>query len=224
MTVSHFAGAVVRPKCRAGTWQAGGMDRRRVLTAMAVSLPGLGLAAAGITHPHFLTVESAQKWWSLHVWLLPLFPLVPAALLVLIRGENSAVAWAARIAGFAFAVGYTALDAIDGIAAGLAVDVTNAPQDVITGRMFEIGDRLGRAGIWCLLISLALTCVALWPRHRWWTAPGAVVFAFGCRLFYLHHIFSPRGAWGMVAIAAGTALLASAPLHRPGHRAVADAN
>ncbi len=187
------------------------MDAKVIARAAAVSLPGIALAAAGATHPHFLTVESANEWWVLHVYLLPLFPLLPLALLVLIHGESSPLAWAARIAGFGFAVGYTALDAIDGIGAGLVVDASGAPQDVITGRMFEIGDRLGRAGIWCLLASLVLTAMVLSRRHGWWVLPGVLVFALGCRLFYLHHIFSPNGAWGMVAIAAGTALLALAP-------------
>lgn len=187
------------------------MNTRRAITAVAVAVPGLILAGAGLTHPHLLTVASARDWWSLHVWLLPVFPLLPIALLYLLRGDNRPVAWAARIAGYGFAVGYTALDAVDGIGAGLVVDATGAEQGVITGRMFEIGDRLGRAGIWSLAAAVVLTAVALWPRHRLWVLPGAVVFLAGLPLFYDHHIFSPRGVWAMLLLAGGTALLALAP-------------
>ncbi len=187
------------------------MDPRRAAIAAAVSVPGLILAGAGLSHPHLLTVESAHDWWTLHVALLPVFPLLAFALLFLLRGDRSPLAWAARVAGYGFAVGYTALDAIDGIGAGLVVEASGQPEDVITARIFEIGDRIGRAGIWSLVAAVLLTAVALWPRHRFWVLPGTVVFLAGCHLFYDHHIFTPDGAWGMVAIAAGTALLALAP-------------
>lgn len=191
------------------------MDTRRAATAALVALPGLALAAAGLTHPHLLTVASARDWWTLHVALLPVFPLLAGALLLLLRGDGSPLAWAARIAGYGFAVGYTALDAIDGIGAGLVVDAAGTPQDAITGRMFEIGDRLGRAGIWALVLAVALTAAALWPRRGVWVLPGVVLFVLGARLFYVHHIFTPDGAWGMVLIAAGTAALALAPERAP---------
>lgn len=191
------------------------MDTRRAATAAAVALPGLILAGAGLGHPHLLTVESARDWWTLHIWLLPVFPLLPIALLWLLRGDERPVAWAARIAGFGFAVGYTALDAVDGIGAGLVVDASGQVQPEITGQMFEIGDRLGQAGIWSLAATVVLTAAALWPRHRLWVLPGAVVFLAGLPLFYDHHIFSPRGVWAMILLAAGTALLALAPPAQP---------
>lgn len=191
------------------------MDSRRIAIAVAVSGPGLVLAAAGLSHPHLLTVDSAHDWWTLHVALLPAFPLLSFALLVLLRGDGSPLAWAARIAGYAFAVGYTALDAIDGIGAGLVVEASGQPQDAITGRIFEIGDRIGRAGIWGLVAAVLLTAAALWPKHGYWVIPGPIVFLMGCHLFYDHHIFTPDGAWGMVAIGLGTALLALAPRRRP---------
>jgi hypothetical protein len=180
--------------------------------AVLVALPGLILAAAGQTHPHLLTVDSAHEWWTLHVWLLPVFPLLPAALCVLLRGDRRAVAWAARVAGYAFAVGYSALDAIDGIAAGLVVDAKHEPDDVVTGRLFEIGDRIGKAGIWALVACALLTIAARWSRVGAWTlAPAAVVFTWGCLLFRDHHIFAPRGVEAMLALAAATALIALAP-------------
>ncbi|MGQ0626090.1 MAG: hypothetical protein ACT4PP_15760 [Sporichthyaceae bacterium] len=193
------------------------MDLRRLRLAAVVATPGIVLAAAGAAHPHLLTVDSARDWWRLHVPLLIVFPLLAGALALLLRGDNRVVAWAARIAGFGFAVGYTALDAIDGIAAGLVVETAAAPQDAITGRLFEIGDRLGRAGIWSLAAAVVLTAAALWRTRGPWVIAGVIPFLLGCALFYDHHIFAPDGVTGMLLIAAGSAMLALTPLrHRTG--------
>lgn len=187
------------------------MDLRRIRLAVVVAIPGLVLAAAGGTHPHLLTVESARDWWTLHVPLLLVFPLLAGAPALLLRGDNRPVAWAARVAGFGFAVGYTTLDAIDGIAAGLVVDTAGAPQDAITGRLFEIGDRIGRAGIWSLVAAVLLTAAALWRTRGPWVIAGVLPFLYGTKLFYDHHIFAPEGVSGMLLIAAGTAMLAITP-------------
>ncbi|MGQ0630907.1 MAG: hypothetical protein ACT4P1_07680 [Sporichthyaceae bacterium] len=191
------------------------MDLQRLRLAVVVAIPGLILAAVGGTHPHLLTVESARDWWTLHVPLLLVFPLLAGALALLLRGDNGVLAWAARIAGFGFAVGYTALDAIDGIAAGLVVETAGAPQDAITGRLFEIGDRIGRAGIWSLVAAALLTAAALWRTRGPWVIAGVIPFLYGTTLFYDHHIFAPDGVIGMLLIAAGTAMLALAPCRRP---------
>lgn len=185
---------------------------RRLGLAGVLALPALVLAGAGLTHPHLLTIDSAHEWWTLHVWLLPVFPLLAAALCVLLRGDAGPIAWAARLAGYAFAVTYSALDAIDGIAAGLVVDARHRPDDVVTGRLFEIGDRIGKAGIWALLGCALLTIAARWSRAGAWAlVPAGVLFTWGCLLFREHHIFAPRGVWAMLAVAAGTALTALAP-------------
>lgn len=187
------------------------MDPRRLPAALTLAVPGLLLAAAGLAHPHLLTVAHAREWWLLHIWLLPVFPLLAFPLVWLLRGDPRPVAWAARLAGFGFAVAYSALDAVAGIAAGLVVDVTGQGQPEITGRLFEIADRIGHAGIWALAAAVAFTAGALWPRYRMRVLPGTALFLAGLPWFYQHHIFTPRGAWAMVLLAAGTALLALAP-------------
>ena len=183
----------------------------RWLRALLLAAPALALAGFGLAHPHLLTEGSAHRWWTMHVLLLPLFPLVAGALLVLLRGDRSPVAWAARVAGYGFAVGYTALDVLAGIGAGLVVDTAHRPEDDVVGRLFQIGDRIGRAGVWALLVAGLLTAAARWPRHGPWVLPGTAVFTTGCAVFMENHIFAPRGVWAMVALAAGTALLSLAP-------------
>ncbi|MBA3742112.1 hypothetical protein [Sporichthya sp.] len=188
------------------------IDARTAAYAVLCAVPGLILALAGAMHPHLLTVESAHEWWTLHVWLLPVFPLLPAALCLLLRGDDRPVAWAARLTGYAFAVGYTALDVLDGIGAGLVVDARGEPNDVVVNRMFEIGDRLGKAGIWALLGCALLTITARWTsRGAWVLVPAALVYTWGALAFREHHIFAPRGVWAMLALALGTALVALAP-------------
>lgn len=185
----------------------------RIALALVVALPGIVLAIAGSTHPHLLTVNSAHDWWTLHVWLLPVFPLLPAALCLLLRGDGRPVAWAARLAGYGFAIGYTALDVLDGIGAGLVVDARHEPNEIVVNRMFEIGDRIGKAGIWALLVCAVLTAAARWSRAgAWLLAPGIVVFTWGCLQFRDHHIFAPQGVRAMAALALGSALFALAPV------------
>lgn len=185
--------------------------KSRVALAVLVSLPGLGLAVAGYSHQKALNAATARDWWTFHVPLLVVFPLLAVALAVPLWGDRRAIAWGARLAGYVFAVGYTALDAIDGIAAGLVIETAPDAPGTVVPRLFEIGDRLGRAGIWAFAVAMILTALALWPRHGAWTMPGVVMFLIGCRLFHQHHIFAPQGTNGMLLLAAGTAWLILAP-------------
>jgi len=51
--------------------------------ALAAAGPGLALSVLGAFHPAQLTPATAAAWWQLHVVLLPVFPLLGAALLFL---------------------------------------------------------------------------------------------------------------------------------------------
>ena len=93
-------------------------DRRTVGTAVALALPGLVLAVAGLFHPHYLVIGTAPRWTMLHVAALFVFPLIGVALAMLVRGRTDPVAWAVRLTAFVYAAAYTALDVISGIAAG----------------------------------------------------------------------------------------------------------
>ena len=75
-------------------------------------------AVAGLFHPMHLTYATSQTWWLLHVPGLFVFPLVGVALMVLFRGRRDVVAVVAVLAAFGYATAYTALDVVNGIAAG----------------------------------------------------------------------------------------------------------
>src|SRR3954464_8663442 len=81
------------------------------------------LALAGMVHPAGLSAETAHRWVQLHIVLLPVFPLLALGFPVLLRdrppaglaGAATVVAW---VCAAVYAVGYTGLDAVAGIAAG----------------------------------------------------------------------------------------------------------
>lgn len=178
-------------------------------TVLGVALPGLALAGFGLLHPGHLDPSTARQWWQLHVWLIPVFPLISLAIGVLLRGERGAVAAAARVAAYGFATFYTGLDVLAGIGAGLVTDVQQGGSPAV-GRLFEVGDRLGDAGVWCLLASAVLTGVVLVRRDGPRALAGAVVLAGACFPFLEGHIFHPTGVLAMLGIATGCALLAAA--------------
>lgn len=181
---------------------------RRARTIIGVALPGLVLAGFGLVHPGYLDPTTARAWWTLHVWLIPVFPLISVALWVLLRDERGPVAWLARLAGYAFGTLYTGLDVLAGIGAGLVTEV-QGPSPAV-GRLFEIGDALGHAGVWSLLVGALLTGGLLIRRHGLRALPGTVLLAGACYPFLGAHIFAPTGVLAMLGVAAGCALLAAA--------------
>lgn len=186
------------------------MPRSRVLLPLLVALPALLVAAAGTTHPVFLTPDTAERWRLAHLVLLPLFPLAGASVWFVLRGEQGPAAWGARVLAFAYGVLYGALDSIAGI---------GAPQQVIRssergdpgppiGDLYEIGDRLGHLGVYALAAAGLLTGLVLFLRTRSPLAVlGAVVLAAACYPFKVHHVFPPRGVLALVGVAVGLALL-----------------
>jgi uncharacterized membrane protein YGL010W len=189
--------------------------------AVAVALPGLVLAGFGVQHPTYLGVETAHHWWTMHVPLIPVFPLLAVSLLVLLRGETGPLAWAARLAGYGYAVFYVALDVLAGIGAGLVVEVEGAFGPAVP-RMFEVGDRLGLIGAAMLLACSVLCTAVLGRRCGWRVLPGGLVLVVAGWVFLTSHIFYPVGVAAMVGYAVGTALLAlaaPAPTGRPGAHA-----
>ncbi len=179
------------------------------LRVVVVALPGLVLAGFGWQHPVSLTPDTAHHWWTMHVLLIPVFPLLPLVLVLLLRGERGPLAWLARIAGYVFATFYTALDVLAGIAAGLVVEHDGRGSENML-RLLEIGDRIGLIGVWFLAAAGVLTALVLGLRHGPWVLPGAVVFTVACYYFLLGHIFYPTGALAMIGLAVGSALLALA--------------
>jgi hypothetical protein len=192
----------------------------RWIRAVAVALPGLVLAGIGLTHPSVLTPATAHHWWSMHIVLLPLFPLLAVTFWALLHGDRTALAWLARIAGYGYAAFYTALDVLAGIAAGLVVEHDGRTGEN-TARLIGVGDQLGLVGSWCFLVAAGLTTAALALRGGLWALPGGLLVLVSGWLFLEHHIFAPYGVLGQVGIAVGTALLALATVPPGRHRAAA---
>ncbi|MFB9312475.1 hypothetical protein [Nocardioides plantarum] len=176
---------------------------------VVLALPALALAVAGLFHPHTLVPATADRWYVVHVAGLLAFPLVGLALAWLVRGRRDPVAWAVRLTAYGFAVLYTALDVIYGVAAG---DVT---RDMAEGyrrsadfsAMLRTAVDLGEVGSWSLLCCAAVLVVDQLGRHGVAGLPALALLP-GAWLVHRDHIFSPGGVVGMVLLGLATGLLA----------------
>ncbi|WP_410634924.1 hypothetical protein [Amycolatopsis sp. cmx-4-83] len=179
-------------------------QRRALLAA-----PGLLLAGFGVVHPGQLDAASASWWATLHVVLLPVFPLLAVAQWSLLTPAPPWLRWPGRLAAFGFAAFYGGLDAVAGIAAGTVVHAQHGATPVV-GAVFAAGDLLGYVGSACFLVASVLIVVAAALRVGWRAAPGAVVLLVASVSFVDSHIFWPRGVFTMVGVAVGMFLLAPA--------------
>jgi hypothetical protein len=189
---------------------------------LAVLGPAL-LALGGLAHPGGLSAATAHRWVWLHVVLLPVFPLLALGFVVLLRERPPArtpavariLAW---VCAAVYAVGYTGLDAVAGIAAGTVAGQQGDPAELrrLVLALYATGDRLGRAGVYAFLVAVVATAVALAGRHGARVLPGAVVLLGAGWSFVDSHIFRPRGVLTMLAMAAGFALWAWATRPRRG--------
>jgi hypothetical protein len=181
----------------------------RCWTVAGAAAPGLVLAGLGLLHPPRLQTSTAELWWQLHLVLLPLFPLLAVVLWVLLRDERGVLAQAARIAAYGFAVLYTGLDVLAGIAAGVVVDTEQSPSQAALN-LGRLGVELGDLGVLCFLAATVLTGVVLVRRDGRRAVPGALVLTAAAVPFLGGHIYWPQGGVAMIGVAAGSALLAAA--------------
>lgn len=179
-----------------------------------MAVPGLLLAAFGVVHPDGLHAGNAQWWATLHILLLPVFPLLAAAQWVLLAPAPPLLRWSGRLAAYGYAVLYTGLDAVAGIAAGTVEEASGGTSPLV-GRLFEVGDMLGYVGAWCFLVGGVCVVAGMAPRVGWRVAPGAVLLLLASASFLDSHLFSPRGVYTMVGIAAGMFLLSRAGATSP---------
>jgi hypothetical protein len=125
-----------------------------------VAGPAVVLAGLGLTHPQELTAASASWWTTLHVILLPIFPLLAVSLWLLLRGvPGPVVAWVARIVAYGYAVFYSVTDVLVGVGAG-ELTRFNAARGV-QERTVEVD--------W--LIIVATTSAGSASGASWWRAP-----------------------------------------------------
>ena len=185
----------------------------RWIVVVAAALPAAALAVIGLFHPAELDASTASRWWQLHVLLLPLFPLLAVVLWGLLRGETGPLAWTARIAAYGYAVYYTALDTLAGIAAGRVVDVEGARTEAALA-VLALGNELAVVGVYAFAVAVVLTAVVRVRRDGRPALAGAALLVAATVPFLHGHIYWPAGGLAMVGISAGCALLAAT--RRPG--------
>jgi len=159
---------------------------RHLLTAVAVGVPPLILAAVGVTHPSELNAETAAYWRDLHIGILAVFPLLGFAPWLIVRGHSLWLSWAAGVLGFVYAAFYSALDILAGIGSG---GLEHAGHH----------DAIGVAYVAAALLAGGFAVRTVGPR----ALPAAVLVAVGSVMFLAEHIFFPWGVIGQLASAAG---------------------
>ena len=180
----------------------------RGIFVTAAALPAAALAVIGLFHPVELEPATATRWWQLHVLLLPIFPLLGAALCLLLRGESGPLAWTARVAAYVYAVYYTGLDTLAGIAAGRIVEVEGERGQAALAVM-ALGNELAEVGVYAFAVAVVLTAVVRVRRDGRPALAGAGLLVVATVPFLHGHIYWPAGGLAMVGIAAGCALLAA---------------
>jgi hypothetical protein len=187
----------------------------RWVRVLIVAGPAVVLAGLGLTHPQELTAASASWWTTLHVILLPIFPLLAVSLWLLLGGVPGPVAWVARIAAYGYATFYSVTDVIIGIGAGELTQFNAArgvqERSVEVDRLFTVGNDHGEIGVWCFLVACAATALAVVVRVGRRALPGAVLLLVAGVLFTGGwHIYWPAGVVTMLVLAVGLGLLAVA--------------
>jgi hypothetical protein len=178
--------------------------RRRLLV---VVLPTLLALLIGLTHPVNLTASTAEWWRDLHIILLPVFPLIGAAPWIVSRRSARPWRWIAGLGGFLFAVYYTGLDLLAGIAAG-SVQLAGHPE--AKHSLFVIADAFGPIGAIGLAVAWAAATLGVMRE----TGPKAVLGGLavvGALLVLKSHVYFPVGTLGLALLIAGATALALLP-------------
>lgn len=182
--------------------------RQRVVRAVLLAVPGLALGAAGLLHPMHLSFATSRTWWMLHLVGLFIFPLVGLALAALARGRRDPLVLLGVLAAYIYATAYSALDVINGLAAGYVTwrlgEGVPRPDEV--RYLFAIGSPLGQVGSIALLVAVALLLLD-GVRRSGARALLALVGLLGAWGVHQDHIFSPVGAAGMALVGVSTAWL-----------------
>jgi len=194
-------------------------NRRRALTALAVGVPPLVLAAVGVTHPSELNAASAQYWRDLHIGILAVFPLLGFAPWLIVRGHRLWLSWAAGVLGFLYAAFYSALDILAGIGSG---GLEHAGHHDAIGVTFALGDGIGLVGSVAYLAACLLAGGFALRMRGLRALPPVLLIVAGSLLFLAEHIFFPLGVLGQLALAAGWVWLALLGLRAVATTAPAD--
>ncbi len=178
-------------------------------------VPTLFALIVGLTHPTSLNASTAEWWRDLHIILLPVFPLIGAAPWLVSRRSAQPWRWLAGIGGFLFAVYYTALDALAGIAAG-TVQLAGHPE--AKSSLYAIANVFGPIGAIGLAVAWAAATVGVMRGSIIRAVPGALAVV-GALLVLKSHVYFPVGTLGLALLLAGgvaLALMSSAPRRSDG--------
>jgi hypothetical protein len=178
--------------------------RARVALVLTVAVPLAVALGVGLTHPVSLTTSTAAWWRNLHVILLPVFPLIGAGPWIASRRSERPFRWIAAVGGFLFAVYYTGLDVLAGIAAG-SVQLAGHPE--AKHSLYAIADVFGPIGAIGLAVAWAAATVGVMRSAGVPAAPGALAIV-GALLVLTSHVYFPVGTLGLALLLAGGVVLA----------------
>jgi hypothetical protein len=184
---------------------------RRGLVLAAVVLPTLLTLIVGLTHPAYLAASTAEWWRNLHIILLPVFPMIGAAPWIVSRSTAPPLRWIAGLGGFLFAVYYTALDVLAGIAAGSA-QLAGHPET--KSSLYAIANVFGPIGAIGLAVGWAAATLGVMRGSGLMALPGALAVV-GALLVLRSHVYFPIGTLGLVLLIVGALVLALAPPRKP---------
>lgn len=185
----------------------------RLRLVLIVSVPAVVIALIGLLHPHHLTAETAARWQTMHIVLIPIFPLIGLGPWLIARRTSRPLGIVAAIGGYGFATFYTSLDLLAGVAAGTLqlAGITDGKTPV-----YEVARALGMVGVISLVLGCVATTVAVFIEARFRAIPGGVLAVVGAALVQPGHIYPGLGTAALVILACGLALLAVTVTAEPG--------
>ena len=178
--------------------------KNRTLAVAAATVPALITLLIGLTHPAQLTTSTAEWWRDLHVILLPVFPLIGLAPWVVARDAGRPWRWIAAAGGYVWAIGYTSLDILAGIAAG---SVTLAGHPEARSSLYAVANVLGPIGAAGLAVGFAAATIAAVRRSGVEGIVGGLLAVVGVGLVDLRHVYFPIGSLGLALLIGGAAIL-----------------
>ncbi len=179
------------------------MSRRTLV--LLVALPALLCGAIGLTHPANLTGGAAEYWRNMHIALIPIFPLIGVAPWLIARRAGVRFGRASALFGYGFAIFYTSLDLLAGVAGGALVASGHADS---TGQVFAIARALGLIGVVSLVLGCVVAGIAAYRVAGLSALPGALIAAVGAALIQPGHIYLGLGTVAMLLTAGGFIILA----------------
>lgn len=175
------------------------------MLVLLVAVPALLCAAVGLTHPPTLNASSGEYWRNMHIALIPIFPLVGLAPWLIARRAGVWFGRGGAVFGYGFAVFYTSLDLLAGVAGGALV--ASGHSDA-SGQVFAIARVLGAIGVGSLVLGCLLAGVAAFRVAGIRALPGALLATVGAALVLPGHIYLGLGTVAMLLFAGGFVVMA----------------